>query len=501
MLIRKKKKLSEDELEYLEVLKEKEKAEKKAKKTNREILFVTYIFVFLFLCMIGYIIHFTAVDADSVINNNYNSRGDLLSKKILRGVIYSRDKEVLAETTIDASGAEIRNYPYGSLFAHAVGYSNMGNTGVESIANFKLLTSNSYVTAKIRKDLEGTKNNGNSVITTFDVGLQKAAYDSMNSKRGAVVAINCKTGEILAMVSKPDFDPNNIVELWDELNSEDNGESESVLLNRATLGLYPPGSTFKIVTALEYIKENGTIDNYEYICNGNYSADDNTINCFHGGVHGEVNLKKSFAKSCNSSFAYMSTGFNKEKFGETLDELLFNKDIPNPFSYKRSVTNINASTKLSELMQTGIGQGKTQVTPFHMALITSAIANDGILMKPKVISSVINDTGKTVKKYGDEVYGRLVAENNAAVLKELLEAVVTEGTASKLAGAVNYTAAGKTGSAEYSNDKNKSHAWFTGYAPCEDPEIVVTVIVEGGGTGGDIAVPIAKSVFDAYYAK
>ena len=184
MLFKKKKKLSDDEFEYLEMLKEKERAEKKAKKTNREILLVTYIFVFLFLCLIGYIIYFTAVDADSVINNNYNSRGDLLAKKILRGTIYSRDNDVLAQTITDDLGNEVRNYPYGALFAHAVGYTSMGNTGVEAIANFKLLTSNSYVFDKLKKDLAGQKNNGNSVVTTLDVNLQKAAYDSLGAKKG-----------------------------------------------------------------------------------------------------------------------------------------------------------------------------------------------------------------------------------------------------------------------------------------------------------------------------
>ena len=150
------------------------------------------------------------------------------------------------------------------------------------------------------------------------------------------------------------------------------------------------------------------------------------------------------------------------------------------------------------MIQTVIGQGKTQMTPLHLCMLTSAIANDGMLMRPFEMDRVEKPDGTVIKQYEPKEYGRLMSEKEAGILQELMRDVVEEGTASKLSG-LSYTAAGKTGSAEYSDSTSDSHAWFTGFAPAEDPQIAVTVIIEGIGSGGDYAVPIAKRVFDAYF--
>ena len=473
------------------------KAAKEQKKTNREILFVTYIFVAIFLALIIYLVKFMFLDSEKIINNSYNTRSVIFEERIVRGSILSRNMEVLATTNVSEDGKEQRNYPFGRLFAHVVGYCARGNIGVEACANFKLLSSNDYLKNRIRNDLNNKKNKGDSVVTTLDVDLQRAAYDAMGGNTGAVVVMNCKTGEILAMVSKPDFDPNDLINVWEDIN-EDSGNS--ILLNRATQGLYPPGSTFKIVTGLEYMKEYPeSVDLYEFNCSGSFTNEDDVINCFHGQQHGALDFKHSFAKSCNSSFASISTLLDKEKFAATCGELLFNSDLPIPFTYKKSYVDINSDTPTEDIMQVGIGQGKTQITPVHMAMITAAVANDGVLMQPYVISQVLNCNNNVVKSYSAKEYGRLVSKNNAMVLRDYMREVVVSGTATKLNSASTYTASGKTGSAEYSTDKSKSHAWFTGFAPSDDPELVVTVIAEGAGSGGDVAVPIAKAVFDEYF--
>ncbi len=466
-------------------------------RSNREIITVTYIFVGIFIMLICYIIWFALAKSDSFINNTYNNkRAQLLSEKIVRGSIVSRDGEVLAKTETDGTGNEKRVYPYGPVFAHAVGFFAQGSIGVEALASFKLLTSNDSPLTRIRNDLTGIKNSGDSVITTLDTSLQKSAYSALGDQRGAVVVLNVKTGEILALVSKPDFDPNEIEEIWDDVNKD---TENSPLLNRAAQGLYPPGSTFKIVTALEYIKENPDTGAYHFDCNGTFSSRDVTINCYHGSDHGELDFVSSFARSCNSSFANISSTLDKKSFGKTCSELLFNRSIPCPYSYKNSFVDMNEDTKYAELIQAGIGQGKTQITPIHMAMITSAIANDGVLMKPYVISGIKNINGSTVKSYDSSQYGRLIEKENAKSLRELMREVVVNGTGSRLNGTKGYEAAGKTGSAEFSEDKTKSHAWFTGFAPYDDPEIAVTVIVEEGGSGGETAVPIARTVFDEYF--
>lgn len=445
--------------------------------------------------MIGYLGYFTATSEQEMINNSYNSRQEILLSRNYRGSIYSRDGEILAETVLGEGEAETRIYPFGDLFAHIVGYSTQGRMGVEALANYYLINTNTSLRNKAANDVAGVKNPGDNVYTTLDVQIQEVADSQLNIYKGAIVVTEVSTGRILAMVSHPDFDPNEIGAIWDSLIED---EDSSVLLNRATQGLYPPGSTFKIITALEYIRENpDTYNQYSFQCSGSFSANGSRINCYHGSNHGQVNFEQSFAKSCNSSFANIGIGLDRESFQETLEDLLFGRELPLTLSYNRSSVALSESSTTDEVMQTSIGQGKTQMTPIHLNMITSAIANDGVLMKPYVIDHVENDEGKVVKSFSPDSYGQLISSGEATVLKELMTAVVEGGTARKLSGQ-SYTAAGKTGSAEY-NANGDSHAWFTGFAPAEEPEVCVTIIIEGAGSGGDYAVPIARRIFDAYF--
>ena len=208
----------------------------------------------------------------------------------------------------------------------------------------------------------------------------------------------------------------------------------------------------------------------------------------------------SFAKSCNSSYANIGMTLDKQQFADTLEDLLFGKELPLTLQYNKSSMAIDEYMSDYDMMQTAIGQGKTLITPMHLNMITCAIANDGVLMKPYLIDKVMSNDGKTVKTFKPQQYGRLMTVEESAELKELMTAVVEKGTATKLKGR-NYTAAGKTGSAEYGNIKGESHAWFTGFAPADNPEICVTIIVEGAGSGGDYAVPMARRIFDRYFSE
>lgn len=219
----------------------------KKTSTDKSILFVTYIMVGLFVGLMGYFGYFLQVQSETVINNSYNARLDSFSDRIIRGEILSNDGTVLAKTNVAEDGTEVREYPYGSLFAHVVGYSDQGKTGLESLANFYLLSSHMNLVEQAVNELSDTKNLGDQVVTTLDVGLQQAASDALGDRRGAVVVMEPDTGKILAMVSKPGFDPNQLSSQWESLISGDNTEAQ--LLNRAAQGVYPPGSTFKIVTA------------------------------------------------------------------------------------------------------------------------------------------------------------------------------------------------------------------------------------------------------------
>ena len=457
---------------------------------------MTYLFTAVFLGMMFYICQYSMVHRQELLNNSYNGRQQLLTARNTRGTIYAGSGEVLARTVTDSEGRETREYPYENLFAHAVGYATHGRAGVEALGNYYLIQSNAPLSEKVSAEVAGSKYAGDDVYTTLDVGLQEVAYKAMGVYRGAVIVSETSTGKILAMVSKPDFDPNGIEDIWDGL-VEDN--DSGTLLNRVTQGMYPPGSTFKIVTALEYIRENpDTYQDYGFSCSGSYSDGADRINCYHGQSHGQEDFARAFAKSCNSAFADIGVQLDRGKFQDTLQELLFNQELPVTMNYNKSRIDVRADSSNAEMMQLAIGQGTTGMSPIHLNMITNAIANEGLLMEPYLIDRVQNSIGTVIKQFSPSSGKRLMTKEEAAALNGLMQGVVEEGTASRLKG-LSYTAAGKTGSAEYSNVKEESHAWFTGFAPAQNPEISVTIIIEGAGSGGDYAVPIAKRIFDAYF--
>lgn len=468
----------------------------KIKKHNMPIYLTTGFVFLLFGAMILFLADFTAKNEETMINNSYNSRQQILLSRNYRGTIFSRDGEVLAETQLDFDQNEKRVYPYGDLFAHVVGYEKEGKMGIEALANFYLINTNLSIAGRVANDTAGVKNPGDNVYTTLDVGLQKLANEQLELFHGALIMTEVKTGRILAMSSNPDFDPNEIETIWEDVIRD---KESSVLLNRATQGLYAPGSTFKIVTALEYIRENpDTYGDYSFHCTGKISLEDGLIHCYNSIAHGTVDLKTSFAKSCNSSFANIGVTLDKVSFADTLDKLLFNKDLPFAMSYEKSSVSFDENSTVNDMMQMTIGQGKTLISPLHLNMITCAVANKGILMKPYLLEQVVSAEGKKVKQFEPEKYGRLMTENEAETLTEFMAEVVLSGTAKRKLGQTVYTAAGKTGSAEF-NDDGECHAWFTAFAPVEDPQIAVTIVLEGVGEGGDFAVPVVRKLFDRYF--
>ena len=468
-------------------------------KANSCILGITYLMVALFLGLAVYMGYFLQVRSEDVINNSYNARLDRFSDRIVRGKIMAGDGTVLAETQVDADGNETRVYYYGSVFDHAVGYSAKGKTGIEALANFYLLTSHVNLLEQVGNELSGRKNPGDNVYTTLDAELQQAAYAALGDRKGVVIAMEPDTGKVLAMVSKPGYDPNTLLQDWDWLTDGGNGEGQ--LLNRATQGLYPPGSTFKIVTALEYMREHpGGYRDYQFDCSGVYVNGDYRIKCYHGTAHGHQDFTRSFANSCNGAFSSLGLGLNLGAFRDTAKSLLFNSPLPiTGLPYKQSSFQMGPGADTWEILQTSIGQGTTQVTPMHNAMITATIANGGTLMKPYFLNSVETAGGEEIKKFMPASYGSLMTAGEAEGLTELMRTVVTEGTGSAVRTDA-YTVAAKTGSAEFETGK-ETHAWFTGFAPVENPKLVVTVLVEEGGSGGKAAAPIARQLFDIYMAR
>lgn len=466
------------------------------RKNNKSIIVSTLIFVITFIAMAGYLIYFNLTQAESIINNSYNKRQGVLSRRTIRGSILSDDKTKLAVTNVDGDGNETRYYPYSGLFSHTIGYLNNGGYGLESLYGYYMLHSNQNFFEQIGNDLSGNRNTGDNVVTTLNVGLQKACYDALGSNRGAVIVMEPSTGKILAMVSKPDFDPNTLAANWSQITGEG---SDSVLVNRATQGLYPPGSTFKLITMLEYLREHkNDYGQYHYICDGTYELGNNTINCVRTTAHGDVDLFSSLAVSCNCSFINIGLSLDLDRYKKTAEKMLFNKELPTNLEYNKSRFVLNGESSEWDIAQTSFGQGKTVITPFHLALITCTIANNGTLMEPYLVSSVESTNGMTVKKFKEEKYDTLITEKEASLLKKGMEQVVKDSF-SWLFGSVEYTLAAKSGSAQYGTE-GYEHSLYASFSPADNPEIAVVAVVEGGPQRNTTAAEVTKQIYDYYYS-
>lgn len=444
--------------------------------------------------MAGYLVYFNVFESKDVVNSVYNVRQDLLAERVVRGKILDCNGNVLAQTVTAEDGTETREYPYGNLFAHVVGYSVKGKSGIESIQNFNLLTSNAFFVERLINEFQDQKNIGDNIVTTLDVELQTAASNALGSNKGAAVVMEASTGKILAMVSKPSYDPNTVAANWETLIND----TDSALYNRATQGLYTPGSVFKIVTTLAYMRQNPDYMEYLHNCSGEITEEGTTIHCYNSTAHGQETLEDAVANSCNTAFSEIGLYLDIGKWQDTAEDLLFNTDLKCDLTSKQSSFSLEKDADAAEIMMTAMGQGETMVSPYHMALITAAIANGGTLMKPYLVDEITNYTGTIVKEYMPEKYTTLMTSEEASVLKDYMEAVVSYGTGTSLNGQ-GYTVAGKTGTAEVSVDKNVVHSWFIGFSNVDNPDIVVSVVVENADTSSVTGTSVAKQIFNAYY--
>lgn len=451
----------------------------------------------VFMCLFGYIIYFMQFKAESTIANSRNKRQNSFQEIVERGDIITSDGVVIATSTTDENNEVTRSYPYKNMFAHIVGYDDYGRAGLELSGNFYMLRSHVNIVERVYKELKNERNRGDNIVSTVNFKLQEAAYNALGNCRGAVVVLEPSTGKILAMVSKPDYDPNNINDIWTYLQTEE-GSSSTILLNRATQGLYAPGSTFKVVTLLEYMRQNPNYSTYEYDCVGNEIISGVNIHCYDSTAHGHETLADSLAYSCNSSFAHIGSTLDYERFRNTANELLFNQDLPYDGEYKKSEFEINKNSSADQLPQTVIGQGNTRITPMHNAMIASAIANGGVLMKPYLIQEIQNDDGAKVKKFNSSSYGSLMTSKEAGVLIEYMKGVSSYGTAARFFSGASYEVAGKTGTAEYDNEGN-CNSWFMGFSNPDNPDIVVSIVVEDYNSNGVSATSVARKIFDTYY--
>lgn len=459
---------------------------------------LSYLLLSIFAAMMVYLCYFQVMVSPKMMNNAYNRRPDLYDSVILRGEIYSSDGVLLAKSIENKDGTTKRIYPFKEVYSHVVGRNFHGKTGVESIANYELYTSNDEILKRVSERLTGIRNRGDRVITTLDDELQKNLYKAFGRHTGAGLILDPISGRILAMVSKPGYQPEKVLKNWESLSKTE--EKNAFLLNRATHGLYPPGSTFKVATALAYLREKKTDKDFNFDCNGIFKVKGEEIQCFNKRKHGREDLKTAFANSCNGAFARIGIESDKEIFQKVCASLLFGKELPFPLPTLKSEFHMNEASSLGEVIRTSFGQGKTLITPVHNALIAAAIANEGLLMKPYLLDEIQSFDGKiSVKKFSASKYGQLLEKEEAKILSSYMREVVKRGTAKKLS-YPGFDIYGKTGTAEYRKEDGKlgSHSWFMGFAEKNGKKIAVSFVIEGENRGNFLATDLAYQVFSKW---
>lgn len=329
---------------------------------------------------------------------------------------------------------------------------------------------------------------GDDVALTIDAEL--CAYAADLIKRyvgGAVVVLNYSTGEIICSTSYPDFDPRNV-------QATMSGTDEGAFFNRVTQGKYPPGSTFKIVTMASALENLTDITSRRYNCTGSLVVNNSTVTEASGQVHGLVTMKEAFAKSCNTTFASTALDLGYSRLSRTAtafgfgDNFLFKDLVVENSQYPTT------NQSRDDLAWSGVGQGRVLTTPLHMAMIAGAIANDGVMMEPRLMLSATSPQGTARALPSAHAYKRACTPSTARIIKDYMIACVESGTGTR-AKIDGYTVAGKTGSAEVSDDKSvNTHAWFVGFIDDPQHPLAIAVLVEKGGAGSTVATPIAQRV-------
>jgi len=436
-----------------------------------------------------------------IVNNAGNKRLWVQRNEVLRGTIYDRDMTALTKSKRINQDTQTRNYTYGPLFAHAIGYVDVkyGITGLERKYDSELIYSSikDNIMNFIKYKGKLPEKVGNSIQTTLDYSVQKKAYDLLGNNKGSVVVLNPKTGEILAMVSKPSFDPNSLDADWKDINSN----PAMPLINRATAGLYPPGSTFKVITAASALENISGIMNRTFEDNGKIVFNDNeSLSNYNGEVMGTLNFKGAFVHSSNVVFGTLGMELGNSKLKKTAEAFNFNADTPaDGVTIENSQFPSYGIFEQGNIAQSAIGQSSVLATPMEMALVAGTIANDGVMMKPYIVSKVLSSSGDTLKTIEPAQIRQVVSSGTAATIKDFMRAVVTDGTGTNAA-IPGIEVCGKTGTAD-NTEGSQPHSWFIGFAPYDNPQVAVAVIVENGGQGGGAAANIAAQVMKTALGK
>ena len=471
-----------------------------------------FVVVLIMFAMLGLAVTNTQfISAPSLNADPRNVRTNLHAAEIDRGPIIV-EKTAIASSELDDDNHYTRVYDQGSLYVSATGYFSSvgyGSTGIEA-AQENVLDgqSQTLLGQRLRNLLTGEKRQGGGVELTLRASMQEAAAAALGDRKGAVVALDAKTGAILALYSSPSFDPNALAsrdagEVQDAYATLD-ADPKNPMLNRTISERYAPGSTFKVLTAIALI-ENG-IANPDTRMDSPVSTTLPGTNTEVSNIEsstcgdGKPTLTEAFARSCNTTFVLASEKLTTQQLTDVTKRFGFGDEQEIPLTVIPSVFPSDADS--AQLAMSSIGQYTVQATPMQMAQVAQTIANGGQMMSPYLIKQIVDADNQTIRKTKATETGRPISADTASKVTGMMQAVVSQPYGSGTPMALpNVSVAAKTGTAE-TGDGDRANAWAIGFAPADNPQIAFAVIVEGDETnptphGGDVAGPVAKAVLEA----
>jgi penicillin-binding protein A len=469
---------------------------------NRPILRLYGLVAVLFALLIAFTSRWTVFEASSLRGNPLNARALLEQQRIERGAIVAADGTVLARSARSREGVYERRYPAGEAFAQAIGYSytNLGSSGLERYRNPALSGQGGTNLQSILDQLQGTKPRGEKLITTLDPRAQRVANAALAGHRGAVVALDPRTGAVTVMASSPSFDPNALrsPSRAEKLKTDTSGP----LVNRATEFGYAPGSTFKVLTATAaidtgaYTPESTVSGTNDILVSGLPLANDNNESL------GPITLTQALVRSVNTVWAQVAEKLGKRTLARYMGRFGFDRapqlDYPaaemSASGEYRGGRILAPTSRFVDVGRMGIGQDKLEVTPLQMAEVAAAVANGGRLMVPHLTSRIVDSEGRTVLRVAPRVQSVVMRPQTAAAVTSMMEAVVAEGTgvAAQIPGV---RVAGKTGTAQTQIGNALNDVWFIAFAPAAAPRVAVAVTLQNEpGQGATFAAPVAREI-------
>ncbi len=483
---------------------------------NRQIVKLFAFIVALFAVLVGFTSYWSVFDAKALREKNVNRRPLLEQQQIKRGRILAADGTVIARSVAKGHGSSkryVRRYPEGALFGHPIGYSFVeeGDSEFEKSHNDELVGNESEF-GSILDELRGRNQEGEDVVTNLDPAAQRVALSDLEAAGfGAVVAIEPQSGRVRVMASNPPYDPNRIPYDLSKLNLD---KAETPLVDRATQGQYPPGSTFKVVTAAAGLDTGTITPETAFAAPSPLEVQGLPLENDFGESFPPISLDTALTQSVNTWFAQLGEKLGTETMFEYMDRFGFNAkpaiDLPENQVYKSGVYDYEAERLLGpgdpvDIGRVAIGQERLAVTPLQMAEVAAAVANKGKLMKPQIWSRVVDSDGRVTKRLEPSEYGQPISAQTAEALATAMEGVVREGTGTNAA-IEGVDVAGKTGTAETpseacGNSSEANQAWFIGFAPAQDPKIAIAATVECTPQfGNDVAAPIFRDVAETILA-